>query len=135
MKKLIFFGAGLVLLLFGFSYLGGNCLNNCEVINNNEPGRNIKAQTAAFQIDGMTCPDCAVTIKQNLMKDKGIVSSNIAYKSKINTVTFNPQVTNTKEISGIIRTAGFNSKLLDGKLDKNSNKECNTAEIKCTECK
>ena len=135
MKKLIFFGAGFVLLLLGFSYFGGNCLNNCEAANNNKPGKNIKAQTAAFQIYGMTCPDCAVTRNQNLIKDKGIVSSNIAYNSKINTVTFKPDVTNTKEISGIINAAGFNIKFVDNEPANKKNQEGVPSTVSCSECK
>lgn len=135
MKKLTYFGVGFVLLLLGFSYFGGNCLNNCEVTNNNNPSKNIKTQTAAFRIDGMSCPDCAVTIKQNLMKDKGIVSSNIEYNSKINTVTFNPKVTNTKEISGIIKTAGFNAKLANNERANKNSKKSVPSSFSCSECK
>ncbi len=112
MKKIFYLSLSLVLLLLGFEFLGSSSCSIAKA-NNKFISDSTKTSTLSLSISGMTCPKCAETITNYLKKDKGIISSDINYKNKINTITYDPAKINEKEIIEKIKKSGHNAKKAD----------------------
>ncbi len=71
--------------------------------------------TIKLQITGMDCTACAVNIDLDLEEVSGIHNSKTNYASQITQVTFDSSVLNTDNIIDLIKTYGYETKVLFNK--------------------
>lgn len=127
MKRALLIGGGLILFLFGFKYLDSTCFTQSNTANNSVYADSLKTSTVSLKITGMTCPNCAQAIKNNLNKAEGVISSDIKFENAVNTVTYDPAKTNPEKIITTIQKAGY-------KVEKKDQKASNPGNIKCVGC-
>ncbi len=68
-------------------------------------------ETIYLSIPSMNCPVCPVTIKRALMKVAGVHNVTVDFKSKIATIVFNKEKTNSKILIETTKNAGYPSTL------------------------
>lgn len=68
-----------------------------------------KESTSCFDIKGMTCAACSVTIKAAAKKLNGINSIQVLPDKKIAIVKFNDELTTTANIANSISNTGYNA--------------------------
>ena len=64
-------------------------------------------KTACFNVEGMTCTTCSLTIKIAVKKIDGIAKVDASFGSKNAVVSFDSGKTNTKEIKKKIDSTGY----------------------------
>jgi copper chaperone CopZ len=69
-------------------------------------------KTAAFQISGMHCTSCAMLIDGDLEDTQGIKEASTNYAKSQTKVVFDPALINIEEIAGIIKKAGYDTRIL-----------------------
>ncbi|UCE17007.1 MAG: copper-translocating P-type ATPase [Candidatus Bathyarchaeota archaeon] len=57
----------------------------------------------------MTCASCAQTIEKALKKQVGVEQANVNFASEKANLTYNPKITNKKELIKTVRAAGYNA--------------------------
>ena len=60
-----------------------------------------------LKIEGMHCGSCAKIIEKALLKEKGIISSNVNFSLEKAYIEYNPQEINEKEVKKLIKKAGY----------------------------
>lgn len=75
-------------------------------------------KTVTLKITGMTCAGCANNISSVLEKMEGVISEEIEYPGDVNTVTYDPQKTNEKEIIAAIEKIGYKANVIKAKNNK-----------------
>lgn len=70
------------------------------------------AQTAAYQVEGMSCEGCAKHVKDALAKEPGVKKVEIDLAGKKVTVTYDGAKTDTKKIRDAIEKLGYKASLL-----------------------
>ena len=74
------------------------------------------AQTASFNIEGMTCAvGCAKTIEKELSNLEGVEKATVDFEKKLATVTFDKTIQNPENLTKVVQETG------DGKTYKVSN--------------
>lgn len=63
--------------------------------------------TKSFQIEGMHCTSCAMTIDWEIEDVEGVRESRTSYADGRTTVIFDPAVASESEIAAAITRAGF----------------------------
>ncbi len=71
-----------------------------------------------FDVDGMTCAQCALTIENKLGKAEGIQSAMVNLSSESAIVEFDPQIIDKEKIFHLVRDAGYKPKEARRKADK-----------------
>jgi copper chaperone CopZ len=74
-----------------------------------------KTEKACFNVQGMTCRTCTLTVKTAVRKLKGIQSVSASVSDKNATVVFDPNLTNKKEIEDKIDLVGYQASLKECK--------------------
>ncbi len=64
-------------------------------------------ETATFEIHGMTCAMCPVTVRTAMSRVEGVDSVEIDYDTKLAVVNFDPAVTNIEAIAQASTDAGY----------------------------
>jgi len=65
------------------------------------------AEQACYQVDGMTCSACGVTLKTAVKKVDGVKEVTTSVENKEATIIFDPDKTNTSEIKTSIDNIGY----------------------------
>lgn len=65
------------------------------------------AETACFEVQGMTCVTCPVTVKTAMKKLKGVTEVKTSLEEKNAVVDFDSQKTNSAEIKKAIENSGY----------------------------
>lgn len=73
-------------------------------------------KTCTFDVKGMTCASCAVTLKTGVKKLDGINTVNASVGEKNAVVSFDPQKTDEKKIEEAIDKIGYEATLKQCKL-------------------
>ena len=60
-----------------------------------------------FDVEGMTCAQCVLTIENKLCKAEGIISATVNLSSESAMVEFDPQVIDKEKIFQLVRDAGY----------------------------
>ncbi|HIE27310.1 TPA: copper-translocating P-type ATPase, partial [Candidatus Poribacteria bacterium] len=60
-----------------------------------------------FDVEGMTCAQCALTIENRLRKAEGIMSATVNLSSESAMVEFDPQIINKETVFQLVRDAGY----------------------------
>ncbi len=66
-----------------------------------------RAEKACFEVQGMTCATCPLTVKAAVKKLKGIGEVNASLQEKNVVVDFNSQKVNATEIKNAIDSVGY----------------------------
>lgn len=69
-----------------------------------------------LKIEGMSCASCVNNIESKLNKNKAISSVSINLANEIAVINFDENIINTSDIVKIIRSTGYDAKLLDDSL-------------------
>jgi len=64
-----------------------------------------------FDVVGMTCASCAQTIEKALKEHVGVEQANVNFASEKAYLTYDPKVTNKKELIETVRGTGYNARL------------------------
>lgn len=65
------------------------------------------AETACFEVQGMTCATCPVTVKTAIKKLKGVTEVKTSLEEKNAIIDFDIQKTNSAEIKRAIENSGY----------------------------
>jgi len=65
------------------------------------------ADEACYQVEGMTCSACGVTLKAAVKKIDGVKEVTASVENKEATITFDPKKTNASEIKKSIDNVGY----------------------------
>ncbi len=65
------------------------------------------AEKVCFEVQGMTCATCPITVKAAIKKIKGITEVKTSFEEKSAVVDFDSQKTNTTEIKNAIVGVGY----------------------------
>lgn len=65
------------------------------------------AETACFEVNGMTCATCTLTVKTAVKKIKGVTQVKATLEDKSAIVDFDPQKTSLVDIKKAIDNAGY----------------------------
>lgn len=71
----------------------------------------VRAQTATFAIQNMTCPLCPATVKRAMEGVPGVRSVNVDFERKSATVSFDPGRTKPAVIAAASTNAGYPARL------------------------
>ena len=64
-------------------------------------------QVQSFSIENMTCAACPITVKKAMQRVYGVKGVNIDFETKTATATFDPTLTNVKEIAAASTGIGY----------------------------
>ena len=67
--------------------------------------------SAAIQVDGMVCINCAQIIESNLRKKKGVKHISVSIENKLAQVTYDPDLFTARKICSVIEELGFEATL------------------------
>lgn len=67
--------------------------------------------SAAIQVDGMVCINCAQIIESNLRKKKGVKHISVSIENKLAQVTYDPDLLTVRKICSVIEELGFEATL------------------------
>ncbi|MFQ6068524.1 MAG: heavy metal translocating P-type ATPase [Candidatus Bathyarchaeia archaeon] len=70
-----------------------------------------KHKKFSLNISGMSCTSCAQTIEKALKKQAGVKQANVNFASEKAYVTYDPEVTNKKELTKTVRATGYDAHL------------------------
>ncbi len=70
-----------------------------------------ESKTVTFDVPGMTCRVCPITIRKALEKVKGVTEAKASFDTKTATVTFDPGKTNIEALTKAMANAGYPSTL------------------------
>lgn len=70
-------------------------------------------QTAEFAIENMTCATCPISVRKAMLRVEGVKSVDIDYKTKIASVTFDPNLTDATAIAAASTDVGYPAILQD----------------------
>ncbi|WP_025030040.1 heavy-metal-associated domain-containing protein [Nitratireductor aquibiodomus] len=107
MKRLLIATAGL--LVIGVSGLPLIGLVSSPVLVSVAQAANVE-QTATFDVPGMTCALCPVTVRKAMEGVEGVRSVVVDFDSRTATVTFDPSVTTVVAIAAASANAGYPAK-------------------------
>ncbi len=80
-------------------------------------GDNAKKATAYFVVKGMTCENCEVKIKKNLLHQEGVIKVDASHKAGMVRVIYNPsEVENTESLVAAIDAAGFTARPVSSRI-------------------
>ena len=65
------------------------------------------ANEACFDVQGMTCATCSLTLKSAVKKLKGIANVNVSVEQKKAVVAFDSKETSVEEIKKVIDDVGY----------------------------
>ena len=88
-------------------------LGYSAIIENEEAGGKLK-----FDVEGMTCTQCVLTIENKLRKSEGILSATVNLSSESAMVEFDPQIMNRETIFQLVRDAGYKPREARRKAEK-----------------
>ena len=97
------------------------------------------AETCFISISGMSCVRCINRIQDNLLKEEGILSAEIALISEKADIKYNPEYLIPSQIVTMIQNLGFGAKLIEDnglRTDKNgiSTVELHIEGMTCASC-
>ncbi len=72
-----------------------------------------KIVNKTFQIDGMTCGQCEKIIQKKLIKEEGIVSTEISYSKGTATIVYDLEKISEERIHKIVQDAGYDFKTIN----------------------
>jgi len=84
-------------------------LTATQVLAGDEPDGSV--QTAAFNVDGMTCGGCEVAVRRVVNKLDGIETVEASHEEGTATVTYHPEEVTTDQIVEAIQTLGYEAEL------------------------
>jgi len=67
----------------------------------------VAEQTATFDVPGMTCALCPVTVRKAMEGVKGVRQVEVDFNARTATVVFDPSVTTTEAIAAASANAGY----------------------------
>ncbi|MBI4990824.1 heavy-metal-associated domain-containing protein [Candidatus Gottesmanbacteria bacterium] len=70
-------------------------------------------KTAVFEINGMHCTSCALTIDMDLEETEGVKESNTSYARQKTEVTFDSDIIKPEKIIEIIQKTGYEASETD----------------------
>lgn len=70
-----------------------------------------ESQTAALDVQNLTCSLCPITVKKALLKVPGVEDAKIDFDHKTATIKFDPAKANTSALAKATTDAGFPSTL------------------------
>jgi len=68
-----------------------------------------ESRKVVLDISGMTCASCAQTIEKALKEQEGVEQATVNFASEKAYVTYDPKVTNKKELVETVRAAGYDA--------------------------
>lgn len=94
----------LFLIVSSFTLVDANAGNGA----NNEVGHQ-----ATFNVEGMTCATCPITVRKAIQSVDGVKEVTVDYDSKTATVVYDPSLTDTKLIADSCSNVGFPAILIE----------------------
>lgn len=82
------------------------------------PMNSVRAETACFEVQGMTCATCPITVKAAVKKLKGINAVTASLEEKNAVVDFDSQKTIAIEIKNAIDRVGYKATSQECKITK-----------------
>ena len=67
----------------------------------------METETVSFEIDGMTCAMCPITVRTAMNRVEGVESVEVDFDTKIAVVNFDPAITNIDTIAQASTDAGY----------------------------
>ncbi|PKO05743.1 MAG: hypothetical protein CVU41_09965 [Chloroflexi bacterium HGW-Chloroflexi-3] len=65
-----------------------------------------KSQTSILSISGLNCPNCALRVRNALLKTYGITTALIDHESGLGEITYNPDIVQPQNLVSAIVLAG-----------------------------
>ncbi|UCB60709.1 MAG: heavy-metal-associated domain-containing protein, partial [Candidatus Bathyarchaeota archaeon] len=78
---------------------------------NTQMSKSKKSRKTVLNIDRMTCASCALTIEKTLKEHAGVEKANVNFASEKAHITYDPKVTNKKELIETVRATGYDAHL------------------------
>ncbi len=66
--------------------------------------------TAALEVSGMGCPNCATRVRNSLLYERGVVAADVDHQSGLALVRFNPQLVGVEQLLSAVEAAGNNGR-------------------------